>query len=43
MAKYDLIVVGMGPSSIFLAYELIVKNKAKNVVLIDEGKPVEKR
>ena len=43
MDKYDLIVVGMGPSSIFLAYELIIKNKAKNVVLIDEGKPVEKR
>ena len=43
MDKYDLIVVGMGPSSIFLAYELIVKNKAKNVLLIDEGKPVEKR
>ena len=43
MNEYDLIVVGMGPSSIFLAYELIVKNKAKNVVLIDEGKPVQKR
>ena len=43
MEKYDLIVVGMGPSSIFLAYELIVKNRAKNVLLIDEGKPVEKR
>ena len=43
MDNYDLIVVGMGPSSIFLAYELIVKNKAKKVVLIDEGKPVEKR
>ena len=33
----------MGPSSIFLAYELIQKNKADNVLLIDEGKPVEKR
>ena len=43
MNNYDLIVVGMGPSSIFLAYELIVKNKAKNVIQIDEGKPVEKR
>ncbi len=43
MCNYDLIVVGMGPSSIFLAYELIMKNKAKNVLLIDEGKPVEKR
>ena len=43
MTKYDLIVVGMGPSAIFLAYELIEKNNAKNVLLIDEGKPVERR
>lgn len=43
MEKYDLIVVGMGPSSIFLAYELVQLNKAKNVLLIEEGKKVEKR
>lgn len=43
MEKYDLIVVGMGPSSIFLAYELIQLKKAKRVLLIDEGKRVEKR
>ena len=41
--EYDLIVVGMGPSSIFLAYELIQNKKAHNILLIDEGKPVEKR
>ena len=41
--KYDLIVVGMGPSSVFLAYELIQLNNYKNVLLIDQGKPVEKR
>ena len=41
--KYDLIVVGMGPSSVFLAYELIQLKNAKNVLLIDQGKPVEKR
>ncbi len=40
---YDIIVVGMGPSAIFLAYELIQKKEAKNILLIDEGKPVEKR
>lgn len=40
---YDIIAVGMGPSAIFLAYELIQKNEAKNILLIDEGKPVEKR
>ena len=41
--KFDLIVVGMGPSSIFLAYELIQKHNAKNVLLIEEGKRVEER
>jgi len=40
---YDLIVVGMGPSSIFLAYELIKLGKHKNILLIDQGKTVEKR
>ena len=41
--KYDLVVVGMGPSAAFLAYELIQLNNYKNVLLIDQGKPVEKR
>ena len=41
--KYDLIVVGMGPSAAFLAYELIQLNNYKNVLLIDQGKSVEKR
>lgn len=40
--KYDVIAIGMGPSSIFLAYELIQKNKAKNILLIEEGHAVEK-
>lgn len=43
MKKYDVIVVGMGPSGIFLAYELIQLKKAKNILLIEEGKRVEKR
>lgn len=41
--KYDLIVVGMGPSAAFLAYELIQLNNYKNVLLIDQGKSVSKR
>ena len=41
--KYDLIVVGMGPSAVFLAYELIQLNNYNNILLIDQGKPVEKR
>ena len=41
--KYDVIVVGMGPSSVFLAYELVKLKKAKNILLIEEGHRVEKR
>ena len=41
--KYDVIMVGMGPSSVFLAYELIQKKKAGNILLIEEGKRVEDR
>lgn len=41
--KYDVIVIGMGPSGIFLAYELIELKKAKNILLIDQGKRVEDR
>ena len=43
MKKYDVIVVGMGPSSVFLAYELIKLKKAKSVLLIEEGRRIEKR
>ena len=35
--KYDAIVIGMGPSGIFFAYELIQLKKAKNILLIDQG------
>ena len=42
-SKYDVIVVGMGPSSIFCAYELIQLKKYKHVLLIDQGKRVEER
>ena len=41
--KYDVIVVGMGPSAIFCAYELIQLKKYKKVLLIDQGKRVEER
>ena len=41
--KYDAIVIGMGPSGIFFAYELIQLKKAKNILLIDQGKRVENR
>ena len=32
--KYDAIVIGAGPSGVFLAYEMIKKQKCKNILLI---------
>ena len=41
--KYDIIVVGAGPGGVFLAYEMLQKNKNKKVLLIEQGKKVENR
>lgn len=41
--NYDAIIIGMGPSGIFCAYELIKLNKAQNILLIEQGKRVEER
>lgn len=43
MSKYDVIVVGAGPSGIFLAYELKRLNENLKILLVDQGRPVEKR
>ena len=37
--KYDLIVVGAGPSGIATVYEYMIDNLTKNVLLIEEGGP----
>jgi len=41
--KYDVIIVGAGPSGIFCAYELINKNKDLKVLLLEKGHSIEKR
>ncbi len=41
--SYDVIVVGAGPSAVFLAYELVAKKSNKKVLLIEQGKSVDKR
>ena len=43
MKKYDVIIVGAGPSGIFCAYELIQKNHAQKVLLIEQGKNIKQR
>jgi len=43
MKKYDLIVIGAGPSGIFLCHELKRLNPKSRILLIDQGKAVEKR
>ena len=41
--NYDIIVVGMGPSSAFFAYEYTKLNPNKKILLIEQGKKVEER
>ena len=41
--KYDVIAIGMGPSSAFMAYELIKLKKYKKILLIEQGRRVEDR
>ena len=43
MNKYDVIVVGAGPSGIFLCHEIKRLNEKLKVLLIDQGRTVEKR
>ena len=43
MNKYDLIVVGAGPSGIFLCHELKKLHDSARILLIDQGRAVEKR
>lgn len=43
MRKFDIIIVGAGPSGIFTALELLERKTNKNIMLIEKGKPVEQR
>lgn len=41
--KYDLIIVGAGPSGIFTAFELNRKSPDKKILLIEQGRAIEKK
>ena len=41
--KYDVIIIGAGPGGIFCAYRLLEKRKELKVLMIEKGRPIEKR
>ncbi len=41
--KYDVIIIGAGPAGIFTALELIRNNSGKKILMVEKGKPVDKR
>lgn len=43
MNQYDVIIIGAGPSGIFCAYELIKENKDLKILMVEKGRPIEKR
>ncbi len=43
MPNYDVIIIGAGPSGIFCAYELIKENKDLKILIVEKGRPIEKR
>ncbi len=43
MSNFDVIIIGAGPSGIFCAYELIKENKDLKILMVEKGRPIEKR
>lgn len=43
LIKYDVVIVGAGPAGIFTALELIKRKSNKKVVIIEQGKSIDKR
>ena len=42
-ANFDVIIIGAGPSGIFCAYELIRQKPDMKILMIEKGRPIEKR
>ena len=40
---YDLVIVGAGPAGIFTALELLRKGSKQKMLIVEKGRPVEKR
>lgn len=41
--QFDVIIVGAGPSGIFCAYELIQQRPDMKILMVEKGRPIEKR
>ena len=41
--QFDVIIIGAGPSGIFCAYELIQQRPDMKILMIEKGRPIEKR
>ena len=41
--KYDVIMIGAGPSAIFCAYELMQKRPETKILMIEKGRRIEQR
>lgn len=41
--QFDVIIIGAGPSGIFCAYELIQQKPDMKVLMVEKGRPIEKR
>ena len=41
--KYDVVIIGAGPSGIFCAYELIEKRPDLKILMIEKGRAIENR
>ena len=41
--NYDVIIIGAGPSGTFCAYELIQKKPGMKILMVEKGRPIEKR
>lgn len=42
-AQFDVIIIGAGPSGIFCAYELIRQKPDMKILMVEKGRPIEKR
>ncbi|MEG1741775.1 MAG: NAD(P)/FAD-dependent oxidoreductase, partial [Acetivibrio sp.] len=43
MKKCDVVIIGAGPAGIFTALEMLKKGSRKKIIMVEQGKSMEKR